>query len=117
MTIPPAISREILLDVRLPATKPVERVEVRRITMGPDVAAGLHVHNGPVFGNIVSGSAVYQVEGGAEVVLTPGDAFYEAEGARIARFDAQGDGVVFIACFPVEPGGEATMTAPDSPVQ
>jgi hypothetical protein len=59
------------------------------------VRRGLHIHNGPVFGSIETGSAVYQIEGEPETVLKPGDVFYEPEGVRIARFDAQEDGVTF----------------------
>jgi hypothetical protein len=33
------------------------------------------------------------------VVLRAGDVFYEPEGERIARFDAQADGVTFLAYF------------------
>src|SRR6266545_5804127 len=93
--------REIVLDVRLPSTKPIERIEVRRIQMLPGLAAGLHVHNGPVVGNILEGSVIYQIEGEPQSVLGPGDAFYEPEGASIARFGAGPDGVTFLAYFPL----------------
>jgi quercetin dioxygenase-like cupin family protein len=76
-------------DVRLPAVKATDRVQVREIRILPSQPAGLHVHNGPVFGNIVTGSVVYQVEGQPAAILRPGDVFYEPEGGRIARFDAQ----------------------------
>jgi quercetin dioxygenase-like cupin family protein len=55
------------------------------------------VHNGPVVGSIVDGSAVFQIDGEPETVLRPGDVFYEPEGARITRFDAQEAGVTFLA--------------------
>ena len=83
----------------LPVPQRIQRVEVRRITIAPGHAAGLHVHNGPVFGSIENGSVVYQVEGGAASVLGPGDVFYEPKGARIARFDAQDEGVTFLGYF------------------
>ena len=44
--------------------RPVGRIQTRRITMQPNVAGGLHLHNGPVVGSIERGSAIYQVEGG-----------------------------------------------------
>jgi quercetin dioxygenase-like cupin family protein len=59
------VTRDIVLDVRLGAPKDTHRVQARRIQMQPGVAAGLHVHNGPVVGSIVEGTVVFQVDGGA----------------------------------------------------
>jgi hypothetical protein len=56
------VVRETVLDVRLPKTTRLDRIEVRRIPILRGHAAGLHVHNGPVLGSIVEGSVVYQVE-------------------------------------------------------
>ncbi|MGW5719946.1 cupin domain-containing protein [Amycolatopsis sp. NPDC003865] len=98
------VTRTLVLEQRLPAPRLVDLVEVRRITIAPGHGAGLHVHNGPVFGSIETGSAVYRIEGEAETLLRPGDVFYEPEATRIARFDAQEDGVTFLAQFPVGPG-------------
>jgi quercetin dioxygenase-like cupin family protein len=95
----PPITRTILLDQPLPAPHATQRVEIRRITIAPGEAAGLHVHNGPVFGAVETGSVVYQIEGEPEVVLSPGDVFYEPLGVRIARFDARDDGVTFLGYF------------------
>ena len=47
-----------------------------------------------------------------ETVLRPGDVFYEPEGARITRFDAQDAGVTFLACFLLGPGQEPELTFP-----
>ena len=102
MTTP--VTREILVDVPLTRPKVIHHVEVRRIHIEPGYAAGLHIHNGPVFGNIVEGSAIYQIEGEPESVLGPGDVFYEPEHTRIARFDAGADGVTFLAYFLLEEG-------------
>ncbi|WP_246461657.1 cupin domain-containing protein [Nocardia transvalensis] len=93
------VSRVVVMDQALPRPLATQRVEIRRITIAPGHPAGLHIHNGPVFGNIETGSAVYQIEGEPETVLEPGDVFYEPEGARIARFDARGDGVTFLGYF------------------
>jgi len=109
-----AISRTVVLDVRLPAPLPVDRIEIRRITIPPGLAAGLHVHNGPVVGSILTGSATYQIEGEAERVLRPGDVFYEPAGTRIARFDAGDEGVTFLGYFPLVPGQDAEMDFPDA---
>ena len=99
-----------MCDVRLRAVKPTDRVQVREIRILPSQPAGLHVRNGPVFGNIVTGSAVFQVEGQPATNLRPGDVFYEPEGERIARFDAQDDGVTFLAYFLLSPGQEPELT-------
>jgi quercetin dioxygenase-like cupin family protein len=108
------VSRVVVMDQELPRTLGVRRVEIRRITMEPGFAAGLHVHNGPVFGSIETGSVVYQIEGSAETVLTPGDVFYEPEGARIARFDALAEGVTFLGYFLLADGVDAGLVFPGS---
>jgi quercetin dioxygenase-like cupin family protein len=100
------VVREIRLDVRLPAVKATARVQAREIRILGGQSSGLHRHNGPVFGTIVEGSAVYQIDGEPENVLNVGDAFYEPEGARIARFDAGTGGVTFAAFFLVGDGDE-----------
>jgi quercetin dioxygenase-like cupin family protein len=108
------LSRAVVMDQRLPAALAVQRVEIRRITMAPGFAAGLHVHNGPVFGSIETGSVVCQVEGSAETVLGPGDVFYEPAGARIARFDAREEGVTFLGYFLLSDGVNAELVFPVS---
>jgi quercetin dioxygenase-like cupin family protein len=110
----PPLSRVIVMDQRLPRPLATDRVEIRRITIAPGYAAGLHVHNGPVFGSIEAGSAVYQIAGEPETVLTPGAVFYEPEGVRIARFDAQEDGVTFLGYFLLSEGTNAELIFPDA---
>lgn len=110
----PPLSRVIVMDQPLPSPLATHRVEIRRITIAPSYAAGLHVHNGPVFGSIESGSAVYQIEGQPETVLHPGDVFYEPEGIRIARFDAGEAGVTFLGYFLLAEGVQADLVFPDA---
>jgi quercetin dioxygenase-like cupin family protein len=105
--------RETVLDVKLPETRAIDRIEIRRIQMLPGHPAGLHVHNGPVVGSVLEGSITYQVEGEPEAVLGPGETFYEPEGARIARFDAGDDGATFLAYFPLSAGQEPAAEFPD----
>jgi quercetin dioxygenase-like cupin family protein len=106
------VSRAVVFDGALPP-KTVSRVEVRRIRMLPNYPAGLHVHNCPVFGNIVEGSVIYQIEGGAPQTLRAGDIFYEPQGARIARFDALEEGVTFLGYFLVGDGELAELHVPE----
>ncbi|MCO5992929.1 cupin domain-containing protein [Actinoallomurus rhizosphaericola] len=109
----PPVTRSILLDRFLPAPRSTGRVQIRRITIAPGHAAGLHVHNGPVFGSVETGSVVYQVEGEAASVLGPGDVFYEPEGVRIARFDAQDEGLTFLGYFLVAADETPEIEFPD----
>jgi quercetin dioxygenase-like cupin family protein len=110
----PPLSRVVVMDQALPGPLATQRVEIRRITIAPGYAAGLHIHNGPVFGSIETGSAVYQIEGKSEIVLKPGDVFYEPEGMRIARFDAQEDGVTFLGYFLIADGAKAELIFPEA---
>lgn len=107
------VVREVVLDERFAGVKPTARVEVRRIRMLPNHSGGLHVHNSPVFGVILAGSVIYQIEGSPETELRAGDVFYEPEGVRIARFDALADGVTFLGYFLLESGQDAELTVPD----
>lgn len=92
------VERLTLLTQLLP-DRVTGSVQVRRITMQPNVAGGPHHHNGPVFGSIESGSVVFQVDSSAEVILRAGDVFYEPQGVLIDRFDATSEGVTFLAYF------------------
>ncbi|MEV0684383.1 cupin domain-containing protein [Nocardia sp. NPDC050378] len=109
-----AVTRTTLLDQVLPSPLALHRVEIRRITLAPDVAGGLHVHNGPVFGSIESGSAVYQIEGEPPTILRPGDVFYEPAHVRIQRFDAQQDGVTFLGYFLLAADQDAELEFPEA---
>ncbi|GII04699.1 hypothetical protein [Planobispora takensis] len=110
----PPVTRTVVLDQQLPAPSAIHRVEVRRISIAAGQPAGLHIHNCPVFGSIEDGSVVYRIDGRPETVLTPGDTFYEPEGARIARFDAQDDGVTFLAYFLLTAGQTVELEFPDA---
>ncbi|MEV6825675.1 cupin domain-containing protein [Amycolatopsis sp. NPDC051102] len=110
----PAVTRTLVLEQQLPEPRVIDHFEGRRITIAPHHSPGLHVHNGPVFGSIETGSAVYRIDGEPESVLTPGDVFYEPESTRIARFDAQEDGVTFLAWFPAGPGETPRLIPLDS---
>jgi hypothetical protein len=61
------ITRTVLFDARLRQVKDTDRVEIREIRILPGHAAGLHVHNGPVVGSILTGSVTYQIDGAGAV--------------------------------------------------
>jgi quercetin dioxygenase-like cupin family protein len=102
-----------VLDARFERVRSAARVEVREIRILAGHAGGLHVHNGPVSGSILEGSAIYQIEGQPESILKPGDVFFEPEGARIARFDATAEGVTFLGYFILAPGEEPQISFPE----
>jgi len=56
------VTREMVLDARLPSAVSSERAEVRRIRILAGQAAGRDVHNGPALGSILEGSVLFQVE-------------------------------------------------------
>ncbi|MBO0769200.1 MAG: cupin domain-containing protein [Solirubrobacterales bacterium] len=103
------ITRQILLDQTLPGPLATARVQVRRITIPPGVAAGAHFHNGPVFGSIEQGSVILQVEDGPQTVLNAGDVFYEPAEVQVTRFDATDAGAVFLAYFPLQAGQDPEL--------
>jgi len=107
-----AATRTIEMNVPLSPVISAERIEARRITIPAGIGAGLHVHNGPVVGNIVSGTVAFQIEGEPMQTLRPGDTFFEPQDVRIARFDALDEDVTFLAYFPLTSGQEAEIEFP-----
>ncbi|MVU83830.1 cupin domain-containing protein [Nocardia sp. ET3-3] len=115
-TTPPlsfsAVTRTVIMDAPVTPAKLTDRIQTRRICMPAGAAAGLHTHNGPVVGSIVSGSVAYRIEGEQQVVLRPGDVFFEPEAVRIAQFDALDEDVVFLGHFLLASGQEAAIDFP-----
>ena len=95
----PPVVRADLLTAVLGDPKAVERVEIQRIEMPPNLASGLHLHPVPVVGVVTKGSVYFQVEGEEARVLKPGDAFFEPANARVPHFDAQEQGASFVAYY------------------
>jgi quercetin dioxygenase-like cupin family protein len=110
------VVRVSLLEQQLPVTI-VGGVQVRRITLQPNVAGGPHHHNGAVFGAVESGSVHVQIEGGPSTVLRAGDVFYEPAGVLIDRFDATSEGVTFLGYFLVGPGEAPELTPGPPPIE
>jgi quercetin dioxygenase-like cupin family protein len=103
------VTRVTLLEQALPH-QVTAAVQVRRITLLPNVVGGPHHHNGPVFGAIEAGSVFFQVDGGAEAILNTGDVFYEPANVLIDRFDATSEGVTFLGYFLSGPNETPELT-------
>ena len=104
------VVRVTLLEQSLP-DKVTAAMQVRRITLQPNVVGGPHHHNGPVFGAIETGSVVFQVNGGPESILRSGEVFYEPADVLIDRFDATSEGVTFLGYFLSGPGESPELTS------
>lgn len=87
----PPITRKELLTARLNQDTSVSQVRVQEVTMGPGVKAPLHLHPCPTMGLVTEGTISFQIEGQPVSYLTAGEAFYEPENVRIARFDNDTD--------------------------
>jgi quercetin dioxygenase-like cupin family protein len=85
-----AIQRKQLLTAVL-GNRNVTSADVREIRLNPGQQSGRHVHPCAVLGYIVAGTAVYQVEGDTEQVLSAGSAFYESADTIIANFGNASD--------------------------
>lgn len=95
-----AVQRKQLLDVAL-GGRNVTSVDVREIRMEPGQQGGRHLHPCAVFGYIVEGTAIYQIEGSPTQTLPAGSAFYEPAGAVIANFGNASDSapMTFVAFY------------------
>lgn len=93
------VVRTALMTATIEGSKAVERVEIKRIQMAPNLAGGLHLHPCPVVGMITEGSVYFQVEGEAARVLNAGDAFFEPANVRVPHFDAREEGASFVAYY------------------
>jgi len=101
---PRGLTRRILLDCPLPAAVLVERVEVREISLPMRLAVGAHRHPCPVFGQVLRGEILFEVEGQPPQRLRAGDLFYEPATTPILHFDAIDEPATFIAYFLLGPG-------------
>lgn len=94
------IERQQLLNAIL-GNRNVTNVDIRKITLGPGLTAGRHLHPCAVVGFIASGTAFYQIEGEPAQQLDEGSAFYEPAGKVIADFGNASDSapMTFIAFY------------------
>lgn len=109
------VTRVTLDHHTLASSLTVDHIEVRRISIAPDVLPGAHWHNGPVFGVIEQGSVYFQVGAGDERVLRAGDTFFEPGNETISRFDATNEGVTFLGWFPLPSDAVPELTMGQTP--
>jgi quercetin dioxygenase-like cupin family protein len=68
-----------LIDQKIDSIENPE-VFLQVVELGSGVQAGAHRHPGPVFGYVIEGELLTQVEGTGPVTYKAGDAFYEPAG-------------------------------------
>jgi quercetin dioxygenase-like cupin family protein len=93
------ITRKNLLKAVIDSEKSVSTVEITEVTMGPGQNAPLHFHPCPTLGVVTEGTITFQIEGRQVQHLKAGDAFYEPENVRIAKFDNDTDVPAKFAVF------------------
>lgn len=81
-----SIVRKKLLLATFPETK-VSHIDIREIDFKPLQQTGYHLHPIPVTGYIVSGTAIFQVEGEPLKMLHAGDVYYEPANRPMLHFD------------------------------
>ena len=74
MAQPPKVTA--LMSKDLPES-PGREVLMITVEHGPGEASPIHRHDAQAFVYVLEGSVVMQVKGGTEVILTPGQTFYE----------------------------------------
>ena len=79
------IERQQLINAAL-GNRRVSAVDVRKIALAPGQKTGRHLHPCPVVGYMVSGTAVFRIEGEPVQQLTAGSAFHEPAEKVIAEF-------------------------------
>src|SRR5215813_14672050 len=95
-----SIQRKQLLVATL-GNRNVTSADVREIRLEPGQQGGRHVHPCAVLGYIVSGTAVYQIEGEGVQTLPAGSAFYEPADVVIANFGnaSETEAMTFVAFY------------------
>jgi quercetin dioxygenase-like cupin family protein len=96
----------------------VEQVEVGDFHFLPGQVAPIHTHDAPAVGYVAKGEIIYQVEGERPQILREGDAFYEAAGPRILRFDnASATEEAIFLDFNLEQAGEPFIVFENPPTE
>jgi quercetin dioxygenase-like cupin family protein len=98
------------LLTQTPAIAPGSHAMVATVTVPPgDPGSGPHRHSGPVFGYVLEGEILFELEGEAPYPIKAGEAFWEPGGdvvhyqAANLRTDIASRFVVFMLCAPDVP--------------
>ena len=81
------VTREPLATLQITPGKPVDRVEVKKLTITPGGKTNPHTHPGPVISYVVQGSLIVKIAGGEEKTFKPGEVIYEPGNTTIEKFD------------------------------
>lgn len=81
------VTRENLLYLHLNEKHTLSNIVVERIVIPEGGKADYHLHPCPVFGYVVSGNLLFQIDGQASQYMKAGDVFYEPKNQPIAHFD------------------------------
>lgn len=87
---PPVIRKELLTAI-IDGGKRVNKIEIQEVAMNVGIDAPLHLHPCPTVGVITEGKIAFEIEGKQTKHLNAGDAFYEPEFVRVAKFNNCGD--------------------------
>jgi quercetin dioxygenase-like cupin family protein len=94
------VQREPLATITVQPRKPVDRVEVKRLTIPPGGKTGFHTHPGPTISYVVSGLLAVKIAGGEEKTFHAGEVIYEPGNTTIEKFDNAGtEPAVFITSY------------------
>lgn len=81
------VTRENLLYLHLNEKHTLSNIVVERIVIPKGGKADYHLHPCPVFGYVVSGNLLFQIDGQASQYMKAGDVFYEPKNQPTAHFD------------------------------
>ena len=103
----PTNSLDVLLHKEHPAIVPDSHAMVATVTIPPgDPGSGPHRHSGPVFGYVLAGEILFELEGQQPYPIKAGEAFWEPgfdvvhyQAANL-RTDIESKFVVFMLCAP-----------------
>lgn len=113
------VTREPLATLQIQPGKPVDRVEVKKLTISPGGKTGLHSHPGPVISYVVQGALIVKIAGGEEKTFKPGEVICEPGNTTIEKFDnaSPTEPAVFIADYLLSAGDKEIIhfLGPDKP--
>jgi quercetin dioxygenase-like cupin family protein len=81
------VTREPLATLQVDPRKPVDRVEVKRLTLSPGAKTAPHTHPGPTISYLLQGTLIVRIAGGPDKTFKPGDVIYEPGNTVIEKFD------------------------------